>query len=55
MSGHVERPGLYIMVFLCLLNSCSAEEKARKAADILEKQTKQAQQTDDRPVSRERD
>ena len=28
----VERPGLYIMVFICLINSCSTLHQVRRAA-----------------------
>lgn len=37
MSEPVSRPGLYIMVFFCLLNSCSADEHATKAAKELKR------------------
>ena len=30
MKGHVERPGLYIMVFLILLNSCETTENVAR-------------------------
>lgn len=46
MSGHVERPGLYVMVFFCMLHSCSASDNAREAkqelkriADAVQQQT----------------
>jgi hypothetical protein len=31
------RPGLYVIVFFCLLNSCDAARHSRNAADALEK------------------
>lgn len=37
MSEHTDRTGLYIMVFFCLLNSCSASENAEKAAKELKR------------------
>jgi hypothetical protein len=36
-----ERAGLYIMVFLCLLNSCSADYRAGEALRILEQRQSQ--------------
>lgn len=35
MTDYVERPGLYIMVFFALLNSCDAEENTEKILHIL--------------------
>ena len=37
MSEGKDRTGLYIMVFFCLLNSCSASEEASKAAKELKR------------------
>jgi hypothetical protein len=45
MSGHVERPGLYVMVFFCLLNSCSASDSAREAKQELKRIADTMQQT----------
>jgi len=36
MSDHVERTGLYIMVFIAMLSTCSVEEKVDKILDKLE-------------------
>lgn len=36
-SGHVDRTGLYIMVFLTLLSSCSAATDARRANEALKR------------------
>lgn len=33
----MSRPGLYLLVILSLLNSCSAADDAQKAVKILEK------------------
>jgi hypothetical protein len=37
MSQHTDRTGLYVMVFFCLLNSCSASTDAKRAADELKR------------------
>lgn len=34
MNGYVERPGLYIMVFLILLNSCEISDTRRDVREI---------------------
>jgi hypothetical protein len=37
MSQGTSRPGLYVMVFLALMNSCDAATEARRAGEALKR------------------
>lgn len=43
MSQGTERPGLYVMVFIAMLNSCDANDNARRANEALKKIAEAAQ------------
>jgi hypothetical protein len=37
MSAQTSRPGLYVLVFLILLNSCDAADKANQSVNALKR------------------
>jgi len=41
MSEPVSRPGLYVMVFVAMLNSCDANTNSKQAIDEVQKLPKQ--------------